>query len=125
MEENKSSKIGVKANTYCKVFIIIQILALFSLGFEYLADGFDVFLSRLGQNMLILFTALSTFNLGYFTICIAGLIGMNFICIGALVLALMSLLRYKNKEAKSTVALCIFLITATSILALGSRVPFN
>ncbi len=124
MEEAKLLKRGARANAFSKVFIIVQILVLFSFSCEYLTDGLDMFLSRLGQNMLIMLAALAKFNLEYFTLSVIYLIGMNFISIGALVLALIALLRYKNQEAKSTVAFAIILITATSLLVLGSAVPF-
>ena len=99
-------------------------LALFSLCFEYLADGLDVFLSRFGQNVSVILTAFINLNFKYISLHVASLVGLNFISIGALTMALIALLHYKNQEAKSTVVFGVVLIVVTSLLAFGSAESF-
>ena len=114
----KLLKKGIRANTYSKVFIIVQILALASLIFGLFEDKQAG--ARFSENALIALTALVRFDVQTLGYTIAYLIGGNFIAIGALILALLAWLRYKNEKARPTVALAIGVIVATSLTELAS-----
>lgn len=123
MEEAKTLKRGVRANTYSKVFIVLQLLGCFSLICGLFKDKQSW--PRFGENALIVLTALARFDVKTLTLFISYLIGFNFIAIGALILALLAWLRYKNEEARPTVTLAVGVIVATSLLALGLRGLFS
>ncbi len=118
MEESKLLKRGIRANTCSKVFIIVQILALASLIFGLFED--KQAWARFSENALIVLTALVRFDVETLGLTIAYLIGGNFIAIGALILALLAWLRYKNEKARPTVVLAIGVIIATSLTELAS-----
>lgn len=118
MEEAKTLKRGVRANTYSKVFIVLELLGCFSLICGLFEDKQSW--PRFGENALIVLTALARFDVKTLTLFISYLIGFNFIAIGALILALLAWLRYKNEKARPTVALAVGVIIATSLLALAS-----
>jgi len=118
MEEAKTLKKGVRANTYSKVFIVLQLLICFSLICGLFEDRQSW--PRFGENALIVLTALARFDVKTLTLFISYLIPLNFIAIGALILALLAWLRYKNEEASPTVALAIGVIVVTSLIELAS-----
>ena len=118
MEEAKLLKRGARANTYSKVFIVVQFLGCFSLICSLSEDKQSW--ARFSRNALIVPAALASFNIETLMVFTAGLIGFNFIAIGALILALLAWLRYKNEKARPTVALAVGVIIATSLLALAS-----
>ena len=118
MEEANTLKRGVRANTFSKVFIVVQILVLVSLICGLFEDKQSW--PRFSENALIVLTALARFDVKTLGIFIAYLIGGNFIAIGALILALLAWLRYKNEKAKPTVTLAVGLIVATSLTELAS-----
>lgn len=123
MEEAKLLKRGVRANTISKVFIIVHILALVSLICRLFEDKQSW--PRFNENVSIVLTALTRFDLETLGLIIAGLIGFNFIAIGALILAFLAWLRYKNEKARTTVALAIGVIVATSLTELASSDFFS
>jgi len=118
MEETKLLKRGARANTYSKVFIVIQLLGCFCLICSLSEDKQSW--TRFSRNSLIFPAALASFNIEALMVFTAGLIGFNFIAIGALILALLAWLRYKNEKARPMVALAVGVIIATSLLALAS-----
>lgn len=118
MEEAKTLKRGVRANTFSKVFIVVQILVLVSLICGLFEDKQSW--PRFSENALIVLNALVRFDVKTLGLIIASLIGFNFIAIGALILALLAWLRYKNEEARPTVTLAVGVIVATSLTALCS-----
>ena len=118
MEEAKLLKRGARANTYSKVFIVIQLLICFSLICSLFEDKQSW--TRFSRNALIVPAALALFDIETLMVFIAGLIGFNFIAIGSLILAFLAWLRYKNEKARPTVALAVGVIIATSLLALAS-----
>lgn len=118
MEEAKTLKRGVRANTCSKVFIVVQLLVCFSLICSLSEDKQSW--TRFSRNALIVPAALASFNIETLMVFTAGLIGFNFIAIGTLILALLAWLRYKNEKARPTVALAVGVIIATSLLALAS-----
>jgi hypothetical protein len=118
MGEVKLLKRGARANTYSKVFIVVQLLVCFSLICGLSEDKQSW--TRFSRNALIVPAALASFNIETLMVFIAGLIGFNFIVIGALILALLAWLRYKNEKARPTVALAVGVIIASSLLALAS-----
>ena len=115
MEEAKLLKRGARANTYSRVFIVVQLLACLSLIF--LSEDKQSW-TRFSRNVLIVPAALASLNIETLMVITAGLIGSNFIAIGALILALLAWLHYKNEKARPTVALAVGAIIATSLLAL-------
>lgn len=118
MEEAKLLKRGARANTYSKVFIVVELLVCFSLICSLSEDKQSW--TRFSRNALIVPAALASFNIETLMVFTAGLIGFNFIAIGALILALLAWLRYKNEKARPTAALAVGVIIATSLLALAS-----
>ena len=118
MEEAKTLKRGVRANTFSKVFIVLQLLVCFSLICGLFEDKQQW--PRFGENALIVLTALARFDVKTLTLFISYLIGFNFIAIGALILALLAWLRYKNEEARPTVTVAVGVIVATSFTVLAS-----
>lgn len=118
MEEAKTLKRGVRANTFSKVFIVVQILVLVSLICGLFEDKQSW--PRFSENALIVLTALALFDVKTLGLIIASLIGFNFIAVGALILALLAWLRYKNEEARPTVTLAVGVIVATSLTAPAS-----
>lgn len=118
MEEAKTLKRGVRANTYSKVFIVLQLLVCFSLICGLFEDKQSW--PRFGENALIVLTALARFDVKTLTLFISYLIPFNFIAIGALILALLAWLRYKNEEARPTVTVAVGVIVATSFTVLAS-----
>ena len=118
MEEAKTLKRGVRANTFSKVFIVLQLLGCFSLICSLFEDKQSW--PRFGENALIVLTALARFDVKTLTLFISYLIPFNFIAIGALILALLAWLRYKNEEARPTVTVAVGVIVATSLTVLAS-----
>ena len=118
MEEAKTLKRGVRANTYSKIFIVLQLLICFSLICGLFEDKQSW--PRFGENALIVLTALVLFDIKTLTLFISYLIPFNFIAIGALILALLAWLRYKNEEARPTVTVAVGVIVATSLTVLAS-----
>ena len=118
MEEAKLLKRGVRANTYSKVFIVIQFLVCFSLICNLFED--EQSWPRFSENASIALTALVRFDVETLGLIIAYLIGFNFIANGALILAFLAWLRYKNEEARPTVVFATGVIVATSLIALAS-----
>ena len=123
MEEAKLLKRGARANTYSKVFIVVQLLVCFSLICSIFEDKQSW--TRFSRNALIVPAALALFDIETLMVFIAGIIGFNFIAIGALTLAFLAWLRYKNEKARPTVALAFGVIIANSLLALASLDFFN
>ena len=118
MEEAKLLKRGARANTCSKVFIVVELLVCFSLICSLSEDKQSW--TRFSRNALIVPAALASFNIETLMVFTVGLIGFNFIAIGALILALLAWLRYKNEKARPTVALAVGVIIATSLLDLAS-----
>ena len=118
MEEAKTLKRGVRANTYSKVFIVVQLMVCFSLICSLSQD--ENTWPRFSRNALIVPAALVLFDIETLIVFIAGLIGFNFIAIVSLILALLAWLSYKNEEARQTAAFAVCVIIASSLLALAS-----
>jgi len=118
MEEAKLLKRGARADTYSGVFIVVQLMVCFSLICSLSKDKQSW--PRLSENALIVLNALVRFDVKTLGLIIASLIGWNFVAVGALILALLAWLRYKNEKARPTVTLAVIVIVASSLLALAS-----
>ena len=123
MEEAKALKRGVRANTYSKVFIVLQFIVCFSLICGLFEDKQSW--ARFSRNVLIVPATLALFDIETLMLFIAGLFGFSFIAIGALILALIAWLRYKNEKARKTSAFAVGILIATLLLALASLEFFD
>lgn len=119
MEEDKILKRGARAHTWSKVFIVIQILAVIGMTFNLL-EAKQPWL-RFSDNASMMLATLARFDIEPLLVFVAFLIGSNFVSIGALILALLAWLRYKNEDARPMVTVAVGVIVATSLIALGSQ----